>query len=249
MVATVDRGAQLRLMRSDRLFYASMSAIVVGLVFVGFARSWFLSAWFAPPPGTPRIGPLLVFHGVIFSTWAALLLTQPLLISARNVRLHRRLGYAGAGLAALMWIVGNLAAIAAIHVGFIGMGDPYAAYILPFVDLQVFAVCTALAVALRRSPEAHKRLILLGSTQIAEPALARLPLAGWSDTLPAGSLVGCDFVILAGVVYDFATRGRVHPVWVFGGAAVVASEVIRLAINHTGPWLAFARFMASLYAG
>ena len=248
MAVTADRGEARRLhQRSDRLFYTSMCALVVGLVFIGFARSWFLSAWFSPPTGTPKIGPLLAIHGVIFSAWAALLLTQPLLIGTGKVGLHRRLGFVGAGIAGLMWVVGNVAAIAAMHVGFIGLGDPYAFYAIPFVDIQVFAICIALAVLLRRTPEAHKRLILLGSTQVAEAALARLPVPGWAETLPVGSLFGADFVILAGVAYDLATRRRIHPVWIFGGLAVIASNVLRLLVMHTRPWLAFAHFMASLY--
>lgn len=247
MVAIAEQGPRRRLRDSDRIFYTGISALVFALVFIGFARSWFLSAWFEPPEGTPRIGPLLIAHGLIFSTWAGLMLVQPALIGARKVKLHRQLGYFGAVVAALMLIVGNATAIAAMHVGFIGMGDPYAFYAIPFFDIQIFGVCTALAIVFRNRPQAHKRLILLGSTQVAEAALARLPLTGWSDTLPYGSLYGCDFVILAGALYDLATRRRIHPVWIFGGAAVVASNVLRLSIMDTAPWLAFAKFMASLY--
>ena len=241
--------ARSRLRRSDRIFYTALSATLVALVLLGFARSWFLSAWFAPPPGTPHIGPLLIVHGLIFSTWAGLMLLQPSLVAAANIKLHRRIGYFGAGVAGAMVVAGNLAAIAAMHVGFIGLGDPHAFYAIPFFDIQVFGAFVLAAVLLRRRPEAHKRLMLLASTQVAEAALARLPAPGWDALLPYASLFGCDFVIVAGAIYDLATRGRVHPAWLWGGGAVVASNVLRLAVMHTGPWLTFARAMASLYWG
>lgn len=224
-----------------------MSLLIALLIFQGFARSWFLAHWFAPPVGTPHIGLLLMFHGTVFSSWLALSVVQPLLIASRNYRLHRTLGWAGAGLLVLMYIAGNLAAIAAMHAGFIGMGDRYAAYALPFFDMHTFGLLAGLAILQRKNPEAHKRLILLAATQLLEPGLARTPLDWFQTGFPYASVFGCDFVILAGASYDYLTRGKVHPVWLWGGTIVLASEILRVSVWHTGPWLAFAHGMATLY--
>jgi hypothetical protein len=231
----------------DRIFYSGVCIFIAFFVFVGFAQSWFLAHWFAPPPGTPKIGALLSLHGTVFTSWIALLVAQPSLIAAERVSIHRTLGYIGVGLAIAMYVLGNMVAIAAIHTGFIGLGDPYAFYAIPFFDIQVFGLFVALAVARRNHPDEHKRLMLLGMTQILEPGLARFPTDFAAAAFPYFSTFGCDIVIVAGIAYDMWTRQRIHPVWLWGGAIVLASEIARLAIKDTGPWLAFAHFAGRLY--
>lgn len=229
------------------MFYTGMSLCIAALVFVGFARSWFLARWFAPPEGTPEIGPLLIAHGAVFTTWVLLSVIQPSLIAAGRTDVHRRLGYAAAGIAVLMVFLGNAVAIAAIHVGYIGLGDPYVFYAIPFFDIQTFALFAALAIIRRRRPQEHKRLMLLASTQLLEPAMARMPIAAFQAGMPYASLFGSDFVIVAGVIYDLATRRRINPVWLWGGAVVVLSGVVRLLIQNSASWISFAHFMASVY--
>ena len=235
--------------RSDRLFYSACSALVGLIILTGFARSWFFGRWFAPPPGTPRISVLLAMHGVLLSTWIGFTVVQPALIAGGNVHLHRRLGWAAGATALLAVIVANAAAIPAMHIGFAGLGDPAAFYAIPFFDIQTFAILVALAFWFRKRSELHKRLILLSSTQLMEPALGRIPLAVIQDNFPHSSLLACNWVIFAGIGYDLWSRGRVHPAWLWGGGFVVASEVLRLSIWHSGAWLGFAHWAASLWWG
>jgi hypothetical protein len=61
------------------------------------------------------------------------------------------------------------------------------------------------------------------------------------------SLYGALIVVAAGIVFDSVNEGRPHRVWLWGGAVLVASNLIRLAIMDTAPWLAFAHVMARLY--
>ena len=49
--------------------------------------------------------------------------------------------------------------------------------------------------------------------------------------------------ILAGIVYDKWSRGRIHPVYVWGGAALVISVPLRLALSSTAAWRAFAEWL------
>jgi hypothetical protein len=233
--------------QGDRLFYSGCSASVGVVILIGFARSWFLAPWFDTPPGTPEITPLLVAHGIVLSTWVAITVTQPLLIAGRNVALHRRLGWTGSAVAILAVVLANVASVAAMHVGFIGLGDPAAFYAIPFFDIQTFAILVALAVWFRKRAELHKRLMLLSSTQLMEAAFARVPLAIIQDHAPWGSFVAGDWIIVAGIAYDLWSRGRVHPVWIWGGSFVAVSEIVRLLIWHSEPWLAFAHAMASVW--
>jgi hypothetical protein len=162
------------------------------------------------------------------------------------VEAHKRVGGAGVIVAGLVWALGNWAAIEAIHVGYRGLGDPYAFYAITFFSIQAFALIVALGVWKRRDAETHKRLMLLSNAAILEAAVGRLPLDAVVATAPLSFYLGADLVILAGAAYDKLTRGQVHAVWIWGGGALVLSQLLRVAIMHTEPWLAFARLMAGL---
>jgi hypothetical protein len=54
-----------------------------------------------------------------------------------------------------------------------------------------------------------------------------------------------DLFIVAMLVYDLATRRKVHPATIWGGLVVVASQPLRLMISGTPAWLAFAGWLTS----
>ena len=49
--------------------------------------------------------------------------------------------------------------------------------------------------------------------------------------------------VLAIVIYDRRRRGRVHPVTLWGGLALMLSFPIRLALGKTDLWLTFAAWL------
>ncbi len=230
----------------DRLFFTLMGAAVAVTVFAGFARSYYLSHWLAPPERTPEITPLLHVHAAVFTLWILLQVVQPALIAARRAAIHRRLGWFGAATALGVWLLGNLASVEAMEVGYKGVGDPYAFYAITFFSMQAFGIIVALGILKRDRADAHKRLMLLSSAAILEAAVGRLPLQMVVETAPLSFYLGADLIIVAGTIYDSRSRGRVHAVWLWGGGLLVASQILRVAIMNTGPWLAFAHAMADL---
>ena len=223
-----------------------MGAAVAATVFAGFARSYYLSHWLTPPARTPEITPLLHLHATVFTLWIALQVVQPGLVAAGKVAVHRSLGWFGAGLAFLVWLLGNFASVEAMEVGYKGVGDPYAFYAITFFSMQAFGPIVLLGILKRRNAAAHKRLMLLSSAAILEAAVGRLPLQMVFDTAPLSFYLGADLIILAGILYDWRSRGSVHPVWIWGGGLLIASQILRVAIMHTEPWLAFAHWAAAL---
>ena len=230
----------------DRLFFTGMGLLVALVVFGGFARSYYLSHWLTPPERTPEITPLLHVHALVFTAWILLGVAQPALIAAGRRSAHRLLGYGAAGIAFLVWLLGNMASVEAMNVGYKGVGDPYAFYAITFFSMQAFGIIVALGIARRSDADAHKRLMLLSSASILEAAVGRLPLQLVVETAPLSFYLGADLIILAGILYDRATHGRVHKVWIWGGGALVASQFLRVAIMNSEPWLAFARWAAAL---
>jgi len=231
---------------SERLFYTGMGMVIAVVTFIGFAQSYYLSRWLEAPANAPRITALLAVHGAAFTAWVVLMVVQPSLIALKNRKLHRKLGYAGAVIAAAIVLLGNLAAISAMDGGFIGFGDPHAFYAIPFFDINSFAVVVALAILWRNRAETHKRLMLLANVAILSAAVARIPVAGLQAGAPFTFILLPGLIIIAGIAFDKRSRGRVHPVWIWGGMAMVTVKLMVLPIMTSAPWLAFARFMATL---
>lgn len=229
----------------DRLFYGGI-AVVMGLtVLGGFARTYYGPLLMSGAGATFSGGPLTVLihaHATLFTLWVVLFIVQTALVATRRVDLHRRLGVAGAVLAAAMVLAGLGTAIAAAARGSAPPDvDPKAFLAVPLFDLVLFSSFVIAALALRRQKEAHKRLMLLAYVSIIAAATARLP-----GVLPLGPPAFFGLALLfaaAGAVYDYISRRRVHPVYWWGGAALLMSVPLRLAISGTAAWRGFAELL------
>jgi hypothetical protein len=221
-------------------------AVAMGLtVFAGFASTYYLRFLVGGPSATLTRGPftaLVHAHGALFTAWVLLFIVQTALVASRRVAVHRRLGVAGAVLAAAMAGAGTLVAIATAARGSAPAGlDPLAFLVIPVFDMVLFTTFVTAALALRTDKEAHKRLMLLAYVSIVVPAVARLPGV---LTLGAPAAFGLSFlfVVVAGI-YDFLSRRRVHKVYLWGGALIAASVPVRLAISGTSAWRALAELL------
>lgn len=223
----------------DRRFYGGMALLIAAIVFAGFSRSFYLSRWL----DGPTLSPLRIVHGLVFSAWIVLFMTQTALIAGGRRDIHRRLGVAGAVLAAAMVVVGTILAIWNAREGRAPPGVPPLPFlIIPLFDMLVFAPLVAAAVWYRRRSETHKRLMLIATISLLAAPVARLPVA-LAAAGPPFYFGVVDLLLLTGVLYDFATRRKVHPVYVWGGLAILASQVIRLALSGTDAWLAVAAWL------
>lgn len=229
----------------DRLFYGGM-AVAMGLtVFAGFAATYYLRLLDGGPKVTLTGGPftgLVHLHGALFTAWVLLFIVQTALVSSRRVAVHRRLGVAGGVLAAAMVAAGTTIAIATAARGSAPPGmDPLAFLIIPLFDMVLFSIFVATALTLRRDKEAHKRLMLLAYVSIIVAAVGRLP--GVLAMGPPG-FFGLSFLfVVAAMIYDFVSRGRVHKAYLWGGALILVSVPVRLAISGTGAWRSLAELL------
>jgi hypothetical protein len=244
--------------RVDR-FYVGMAVTCVLVAFAGFAPTY----WLQLAPGTFVGSPLLHIHGVLFSAWPVLLLTQALLVRNGRVNLHRAMGLAGISLATAMVVIGLAAAIQTLDAGLAaGYADRSRAFlILPVSAIGLFACFFAAAIASIRRPEAHKRLMLLATISLLQAAMARVffvlvtgggpglrPGLGEPPPLMSGLGPGLimELLIVAGIVHDWRTRGRPHAVWLIGAATMTAVVVLRVPVGESAIWLAFADALARI---
>lgn len=224
----------------ERLFYTGMAVAFAIIVFAGFSRTYYLRPYFT---GATPLMPLLHLHGIVFTSWLLLYLTQTFLVAAHRINVHRRLGIGGAVIAVLMILVGSTTAIIRAGQGAAPPGIPALAFLtIPLGDMVVFSCLVGAGFYFRRRPDVHKRLMLLATISILDAAIARLPFA----FLRAGPVAFFgleDILIVVCLLYDFIARGRIHRVTAWGGLLIIASQPLRLMIGGTHAWLAFADWL------
>ena len=226
--------------RRERLFFTLLPVAAAIAVFIGFAPTYYLKAAY----GTPALRPLYHFHGLLFSTWMALLMIQPALVAARRIDLHRRAGMFGAALAAMMVPAALAVSIDLGRRGAAPPGVPPLAFLaVPLATVVVFPVLIGAAFFWRRQPDIHKRLMLIGTLELVPAGVARWPALATSGPLAYFGFT--DIALLAMLAFDFATRRRFHPATIWGGVFLVSSQVLRLMISGTGAWLSFAGWLVS----
>jgi hypothetical protein len=223
----------------DRYFYFAMSLVSAAVVASGFGPT-LSEKLLHPAVAPPRI---LWFHGAIFSSWIVFLILQSALVRTRNVKWHRLIGWAGAGIAAVMIPLGFATGIAMIHFEMyqLHQSGRYSFLAVPFFDITVFAVCIALAIWWRKNPELHRRLIFIGTCAILVAAFARIDHAFLRQHNLA--YLGADLLIALGVGRDLLVSRRVHSVYrvALPLYVVLQSFVIYLAVIRPEWWVRIAQ--------
>ena len=230
----------------DRRFYLGASLVALGLVFWGFAPTYYLKLLFGSPPLPVR----LHIHGAIMSSWLVLFLAQAYLVSARRVALHRRLGLMGILIAILVVIAGTSTTFnaAAREVGRHSeeAGARVTVLGLEVVQMALFAGFVAAAVVMRRRADFHKRYMLLATACMMPSAFSRIPLNlsfMVSDFLSI--LILFDLLVIAWVAIDTLRNRRLHPAFGWGGLLLIGSLNLAYLGARSAPWLRFGTWLVS----
>jgi uncharacterized membrane protein YozB (DUF420 family) len=209
------------------------------------------------PAGTFAGTPLVHIHAVVFTAWLLLLVGQNWRIAQGRLEHHKAWGLVGIALATLMLAVGYMTAVVGTSERLAaGFGDSARAFlIVPFVSVTTFYAFVIAAMVNIRRPEWHKRFIFVATTIALQAAMARvffLANKGFAPgnrpglfppQPPAVSLmpfaVVCG-IILAGMAFDWRSRGKVHPAWTIGLSVLVVTQLAKVPLSQTAAWLAFA---------
>lgn len=237
---------------SDRIFFPAMGVAMLAFVFAGFAPTYFLLNYLHGTTlngfaGGGTLTPLVHTHALVSSAWMLLFVAQTGLIGARRADLHRKLGIASLAVALGVVVGGTMTAVTASRLGHHPPGwDGRAFLLIPLASVAGFAIFTALGVANRNRAAVHKRLMLLATFSMLIPAGARIAKMMQPSILPPGPIGGmmlADIFLAALVAYDFGTRGRLHPVTLWGGGLFLLSQPLRVMLGETDAWQGFAAML------
>jgi hypothetical protein len=201
-----------------RYFYLCMSLLLAALVILGFSRTVNAGLFHANPPR-----PLLLWiHGAAFSTWVLFFIAQSALVRSRKVSVHRLLGWFGAGLAAVMVVLGL--AIAVVMTRFdtlvLQQKGVDAFLSVPFADMILFGSCIALAIFWRKQPEYHRRLVFIATCQLMDAAIGRFDFM-FNHALFYPAL---DCLIVLGMLRDWLVDHRVHKVYLYALPSLIVLQ-------------------------
>jgi hypothetical protein len=216
----------------EKYFYFSMSLLVSLVVVYGFSHTVDQDLIHATPP-RPWI---LWAHGIVFSGWLAFFIFQSALVRTHNVKLHRKTGWFGAGLGALIPVLGISTAIVMDKFNFelLHAAQAKVFFSIQSWDMIAFTGAFWLAVYWRKKPEYHRRLVLVATCALTAAGFGRFPF------LPAWSFyVGVDALILLGVARDLIVSRRIHVVYRYVLPAFVAGQIVafQLWMHHPAWWV------------
>jgi hypothetical protein len=242
-------GPSVRLSSSlalERYFYSGMAFLLIGSVLLGFARTFYVRTWFPEMAHMVPPEPVFFWHGILLTAWFALLVAQAILVGRKYISLHRQIGRWSPLLAGPIFLTGIYVALVAggRETGFMGVPIPPLVFmVVPIAAMVFFAVFYTLAIVRARDAQSHKRYLLIGSIVVVEAALARWPFVPLGPSAVPGfmnhELLTCAF-LLPIAAWDFFTRGRLHPVTLWGGLAVIVHFPLRMMLANTETWQTFA---------
>lgn len=217
-----------------------MSLVLIVLVFLGFAPTYYLRPVSAGP-----IPAYLHVHGAAMTAWFLLLVVQTALIATRRRGLHRRLGIAGACVAAVIVVLNPLVVVWSVPHLMAGNGSTQLTALIVVADLLlvgIFAALVGLAIRWRRYPETHGRMLVLASLAVSGPALGRLSLNLAGTPLPG--VIALMTLPLLVIIHDRMVMKWVHPVSGWGAAAIAGSTLISIAIANTAAGAAIVHWFS-----
>ena len=199
-----------------RRVYIGIGLLVALIAIVGF---W--SSYFGPLilTGTVDTVPIIHFHAAIYSGWVLLFIAQIVFAYTGRLPLHRRLGKIGIGYGVVIIIVGVATALSRftsrVELAILEQAELPLAPIGPLTDMIVFPIFFGAAIAYRKRPEIHKRLMIVATTILLIAAVGRMTFLG--DPVPLLIFLPIWYLpILIAMGHDYMTKRLVHPAYVAG---------------------------------
>jgi hypothetical protein len=223
------------------LFWAAAVGFPL-LVLIGYAKTYYLSAFF---DHKPLANSLVHLHAFVMSSWVVYFTAQIALIRTKNVRIHMTMGWVGVALAAIVVVVGMWTAIDSHFVRYTAPPgvNPHSFFMVPLVGMLLFIVYFAGAIYYRKRPAEHKSLMLMTAINFLAAAIARIPI------LPPEMAMLQYFGltdVLALASFGWYTWKHKRFNWVFASAVLllIVSQPLTVVVGFSKPWLDLTSWIA-----
>jgi len=248
-IASAEVTAPAPRRRARSRFYLGIGLLMIVAAVAGFWPQYYGAA--IGGAIAPNAGHWLIhLHAAIFLGWMILFIVQASAVWRGRTDLHRRYGTA-------MAVYGFAAATIGLVAGFAlaarlgareGNPDAGATFVFaPTIDMVFLAGFLAAALVYRKSPETHKRLMLLATFSIAVVGIGRL--VDRVDFFDEGWLWQPANLspILIAIGHDLIVRRRLYPVLLIG----LVLHWMRLhqdVYTETEAWLPIGRALIRPFA-
>lgn len=247
-IASRDRGG----------FFVGYALVCLAVAIGGFVPSFWL-----PMATTGFSGTwLVVFHGILFSAWPLLFLTQIVLVERGRLIDHRAWGVAGVSLASMLLLLGIATAVGSLEARLAaGFGDRARAFtIVPMTNIVMFFGFFAAAVANVSRPDWHKRLMMIAIGIALVPAFARIffvlvdgraigvveatsgPSTPMIALRPSAAVLA---LVVGAALIDRRRRGALHPAWIWGIAIFATVCLARVPLSRSDAWYTIADWLVA----
>jgi hypothetical protein len=240
--------------RSDtRRFHLWMAVVFVLIAFGGFTPTY----WGRLATGRFHAPPIVHIHGALLFSWTLFYLLQTALVASGRTPRHRAWGLFGISLFSVMICSILVTRVTLMHFenlqGFEEASLRFSA--IAFCSVPLLVAFFALAISNIRRPEIHKRFMYLLMSGLMIPAIARVfltMLAPDGATGPPPLFVvipptlTASLLIVIAIVYDWRSKGKPHPVYVYGGIVLIAWTILIVPFANTSIWLSISRSLRAL---
>jgi len=251
-MSTVSRAAVHQAASPRDRVYLRAAVVCLAIAVAGFVPSF----WAPLARGTIAVPRLAYLHALLLYLWLVLFVRQTMLAAAGRLDHHKAWGVFGAAVVGAMVVVSlGLTIIIIKRHEAAGFADQARAFaIVPVTAILTFAGLFAAALLNTRRPEFHKRIMLVANVSLLLPAIGRL-LRLLAAAPPGGpppvpfsivpSMLG-NLVIVAAMIHDRRTTGRVHPAYWWAGGALLAVQIARIPLSALPAWHDVARWLVSM---
>ncbi len=234
------------MIQNTRIRIGSFVLIASVALLIAMFGFWF-TYW--KPVFSGETFPLLLhLHAALWFGWYVLLVVQSGLIHTGNRPIHKRVGIAGVAYTVILILISLIVSLQTIgrDVHLITRTIESVPTIIPLTQILMFIVLFGLATINRKQSELHKRLIVLAALVAVTPALARISIGVLGGPNVPLIFTTSNLLILIVGYADWRSARRVHPVYLWGGVAILIVRVLRIPLAMSPAWESVAAAIAVL---
>lgn len=228
-------------------YFLTAACVALAVVLIGFWKTFFLPSF----QGTFSAPAIIYVHGGLLFLWTIFFVGQSVLVRTKNLRIHRRIGFFGFGLAVCVAVSTMATGVYVLKRDLAAGGGHTAVSSLvgTFTTPIIFMMLVTAAILYRRRPEIHKRLILLAMISIIWAAFVRFrhyfpPILHWDIIF--GGIIPTSMVLVVMLWEKYSVK-RVHPVYFFVGLPLMAEGLAEVFLFDSSGWQVVAYWLAGFF--